>query len=656
MLLTREKKEELISLLVKDIKGVLRYLFNGAGKYSGPRFLIGGTDGSDGDSLYVTLNTGVWKDMATGESGDIIELFKIKFGSFKIGLNEVYSYLRIPRFKESTDKIQKKTFTTPKINWKSIKHHGKVHNYLKIDRKIPDSVISECNDCLKEMNDEKGSWYVFLSYTDEGKLCGAKYTNLKRAEKESGEFKKVEFQSKNPLSSLWGIHTFDSSKFDFVIITEGQIDAMSFKAQGISNAVSVPSGTSNTDWIYNCWDWLSKFKYVYLCFDNDEAGIKSLEVVSKKIGIEKCKNVELPVKYKDPNDAHINSYALRLSVDAAKEFKPDRLVSVLDLYDKSWDIIAGGRREERGIPFCGWKDDDSILFKLRQAELTLYTGYPGSGKSALLYQAIASLIFEYDQKVVVASLEETSDQLAVLIAINAIGRSFAVSEKDKSLLKHLYEYIKGRLFFYDFRGRAPYKGVMATAEYAIRRHGCQHFIFDSIAKTDLNIEDNAQVNDFIGLVCSSMDETGAHYHVVAHAKKGNDKEFSEIPSLQDVKGAASIGIEAFNCVTMWRNKPKEAMLSLGEKNADNSGSFRKKGYQGNDGKQYNLNEIRRDWADNLLIVSKQKVGGKTGQYELWFNRDTYSYTRSFSQEITPMYKQAEEEEDTSVNLPDDDDD
>lgn len=625
-MLTDEKRSKIKGLLVADIKGVVNYLFRGAGKFGGGYFKIGGVDGAEGDSLVLNTSNGVWEDFATGEKGDVIELWIKKYGTFKVAINEIHSYLNIPRYQETIEK-KTKAFKKPAVDWKKIENGSKVYNYLTIDRKISYETLVTYE--VRELNDEKGSWYVFISRMPDGQLCGAKYTNLKRKDD-----KKVEYQSKNPLSVLWGMHTV-AEKSKELIITEGQIDAMSLYDQGLRNVVSIPMGTNNTDWVAHCWDWLVKFETVILCFDSDASGEKAVEEVAKKIGIERCKYLKLP-KYKDANDAHINGFQLTEIIKTATEFKPSKIVSMNDLVDESWERVLRGRRELQGIPFCSWVGDDTINFRLRPHEMTIYTGYAGSGKSCLLYQAVANLIFQWGQKVVVASLEEDAEEIAMLIAISAAAQMFNSSQK--KLFYEIFAEVKSKLFFYHHRNRAKHMDVLSAAEFVIRRYGAQHFIFDSVAKTDLDIENKEQANEFVGKVCNSMNETGAHYHLVAHARKGSDKDFNEIPRIQEIKGAAAFGIETFNVVTMWRNLPKENIMKLGEKTADSSGNFKTKGGDNYGGKSYNIHEVNREWADSLLIISKQKVGGETGQYGLWFDRECYRFKRSYSEESLPYYK------------------
>ena len=103
--------------------------------------------------------------------------------------------------------------------------------------------------------------------------------------------------------------------------------------------------------------------------------------------------------------------------------------------------------------------------------------------------------------------------------------------------------------------------MLAFTEYCIRRHGCNNVIIDSAARTDFDIEDNAQANTFANKIVSSMNDTGAHYWLVAHSRKGDHIHIGHIPSGMDIKGSAQFGITAFNIITVWRNQRKQEMLS-----------------------------------------------------------------------------------------------
>lgn len=635
MKITKIKQE----LLKKGVETVCGYIFGGSGRVKGAYYNVGDIHGAEGDSLKVNIATGVWEDFANPDhKGDIVDLFVYKYGDKQIAYNEACSFCGITRSKNLLSEIKKKRdWLKPEKNWRDIQIGGKVYEYFLNKRKIPSSVIADSGRDLKEYITEQGSSYVFLSYDSEtNSCCGANYCSLRRKEGKDGKKKKVQWQSKSPKSVLWGMDTCDMNRKE-LIITEGQIDCLSYRAQGFKNSVSIPFGTGDDAWIENSWDFLEEFDIVYLSFDDDDPGREYADKVANRIGLERCLKVSsYPDGAKDANEAHVKDLSLRDGIKNAKEFKPEKLVDVFELFDDAWDRILRGRRELQGIPFCGWEnDEETVNFRVRQKEMTIFTGYPGSGKSSILYQHIAYLIFQKNQKVVIASLEEDAGEIAMLIATLAASRVFG--KTDKQILLDIFIQMKNKLYFYHHRNRADFKDVLMTGEYTIRKHGAQHFVFDSVAKTNLNIEDNEQANEFVGRVCSSMNETGSHYYLVAHARKGNDRSFDEIPTINEIKGAAAFGIECFNVITMWRNKPKEALMSLAAAKGD--GEY----ITTASGKKHLIQEVKRDWADSLLVISKQKVGGQLGQYKLWYNRENYRLRRGYELTDEPYYVEDKEE-------------
>lgn len=77
-----------------------------------------------------------------------------------------------------------------------------------------------------------------------------------------------------------------------LIITEGQIDALSVYEAGLRNVVSVPGGCCNLDWIDHCWDWLERFRTIILFGDNDDPGRKMVRDVVRRLDEARCMVVE----------------------------------------------------------------------------------------------------------------------------------------------------------------------------------------------------------------------------------------------------------------------------------------------------------------------------------------------------------------------------
>jgi twinkle protein len=83
-----------------------------------------------------------------------------------------------------------------------------------------------------------------------------------------------------------------------VVITEGEIDALSWAAYGY-HAMSVPfggGGAGKQRWIENEFDRLQRFERIYLATDMDEQGDKAAHEIAMRLGLHRCLRVKMPRK------------------------------------------------------------------------------------------------------------------------------------------------------------------------------------------------------------------------------------------------------------------------------------------------------------------------------------------------------------------------
>lgn len=122
--------------------------------------------------------------------------------------------------------------------------------------------------------------------------------------------KQFEWINYNQNITLFGSHI----EFDYekpVIITEGQIDAMSCYEMGFQS-LSLTHGIDTAEQgLLNYMEELKKFKKIILWFDNDEPGINKLKEILDIMPLGKTFYVDLKKdkqlkKYKDANDVYIN--------------------------------------------------------------------------------------------------------------------------------------------------------------------------------------------------------------------------------------------------------------------------------------------------------------------------------------------------------------
>lgn len=610
-----KKQSTSISEIEKRLLAVLKTTLSSIyphGKVEGREFHLGDVDGNPGKSLSINLTTGLWGEFSGGPQGRILKFFAYRNGNdFVKGLDEVRRILKMPPVPASNK------YKRPVKDWlEDVDYKSGPMRYLINERGISRSILSACK---VRANDSE---YIFIGHDEDNKLCYAQYT--KRTP--DGE-KHVRFSKKSKLP-LWGMHTMRSLSIDgTVIITEGVIDAMTFRSAGMF-AVSIPSGINNTDWIEHSWNWLSQFETIYLCLDYDEAGQKEIDAVAGRLGIHRCKKMILPAK--DANQVMLTNKEnwAQLLKDAYREaldFSPEKRVRAGDIKDRVMQAIAEGPIKDTGDLLLGWHFEASKLvrrplnFRVRPHEYTVWSGYAGGGKSTFLFQLAAYNIFCLGQKVALASLEEPVEKVITTILTQALG---GFPNIDDSTFEKAYKIIDENLIVFNELGLSSLDEILEFFEFAVKKDGVQHCILDSIMCTDIDVDgDKAEVNDKVKQIIQSLNSTRAHYHIVAHCTKGDDEDFQTMPKMRDIKGIQEITARAHNVIIVWRNKVKEASLEKSIHDRAHDSDF----------KIAEVERKQRDQFDAILKIVKNRNGKKTGQIRLWFNPDCDRY-RPFPEE------------------------
>ena len=75
---------------------------------------------------------------------------------------------------------------------------------------------------------------------------------------------------------------------NYVVIVEGEMDALSFVEAGISSVISVPNGATisnnNLDYLDNCIDYFEDKEKIILAVDQDEAGENLKQELIRRLG------------------------------------------------------------------------------------------------------------------------------------------------------------------------------------------------------------------------------------------------------------------------------------------------------------------------------------------------------------------------------------
>lgn len=243
-------------------------------------------------------------------------------------------------------------------------------------------------------------------------------------------------------------------------------------------------------------------------------------------------------------------------------------------------------------------------FRFREAEVTLWAGFNGCGKSMIIGQCCIEFA-QRGQKVCIASMEMRPHATLARMCRQASGKRNPGEQWARAYLAHIDPWI----YLYDQIGAVNADKIAAVLRYAVDKLGAKHFVIDSLMKCGIAEDDFTRQKAFIDQLCCIARDTGVHVHLVAHSRKGQNE--TAPPGKMDVKGSGAITDQVDNVIVVWRNKPKERAIEEGGK--------------------YDPSE-----PDCLLICDKQRNGEWEGKIGLWYHRESWQYTAEHQTWVRPL--------------------
>jgi twinkle protein len=521
-------------MLAQNVESVASMLLpNGTRKSN--EWCAGSVQGEAGASLRVNLTSkaGVWKDFASGEGGDLLDLWMLTRNvSLKEAIQQAKEYLG----------IRDPEFAGPKKNYeKPSKPDGFMSAandpYLRNERKLTEETIRAFRVGVRD------SVHAFLYFHD-GDLIHTKYIAR------SGEKKKC-WSSKNTKPILFGWQTI-AENARTIILTEGEIDAMTAFQYGYP-ALSVPFGggvKGKHEWIENEYQNLEQFSTIYLAFDMDEVGKQATKDVIDRLGPDRCRVVELPRKdFNECLQAGIGQEQIDLAIQNAKIHSPSDL---RDASDFKTEILQVFDPDQQDIGTeAPWP---SFAMRIRPSETTVLAGQNGHGKTAVLGHLVVDMLSK-GEKICVASMEMPPPRYIAWMVRQACA------SKDPSLElveKAVDTMFAGNMKIFDVQGTAKAEEMMKSFVFARRVFGCRIFIVDSLAKCGISEDDYPGQKKFVEALSDFAREHEVHIFLVAHSRK-LENELKE-PGKHDIKGTGAVTDMVDNVLLVWRNKGKEKII------------------------------------------------------------------------------------------------
>jgi twinkle protein len=367
---------------------------------------------------------------------------------------------------------------------------------------------------------------------------------------------------------LYGLDDIKSAAH--VIWVEGEMDKLSVEEAGYINCVSVPNGApavnakdyaAHFSYLESAQPWLEGKKHI-IAVDNDEAGRKLAEELTRRLGIEQCSRVEWPEGCKDANDC-LQMYGaewLKKFIDDAQPYPIDGVFTAIDVEDKIQRLYLDG--VERGVT-TGWPSLDEN-FLVRPGEFTVVTGIPNSGKSNFIDALAVNLAKNHGWSFAVFSPEnQPIEDHVSRIAEKYIGKPFSrgINERmSQQELSAANEWISDHFFWIlpDDDTDWSIDQILKRAQALVYQHGIRGLIVDPWNELEHAAGDESEtmyISKALKRIRQFGRRHGLHIFVVVHPAKLQKQPNGNypVPTLYDCAGSAHWRNKADNGLVVWRD-------------------------------------------------------------------------------------------------------
>lgn len=401
--------------------------------------------------------------------------------------------------------------------------------YLTKDRGLPEVVLA--NNFIGSGLSQAGGHYVTFNYFLNFKHVNTKYRSISQ--------KAFRMEAGAQLC----LYNGDCLKTatDYCIITEGEIDALSWMAAGYVYAMSVPNGAANnTAYLDPHIADLDKVQTVYIAGDQDPVGYELALTLADRIGREKCKLIRLPVGIKDSNECfqrygtEEGKKLLQRSYSEAQPFPVEGVESVYDNFDEAYTYLIKGYPETLTIGVPGLDE----LITLFPSEVTIFTGAPGAGKSNLVDAVMVHLMNAHQVRMAVVSAEKSVPLHITGLAKKHVKASVLNNDEAIPALEKLNDH----LFYITGDGLYKLDDVLLKTERLVKTRGIKALIIDNLSCIDQS--GYSSMSDGAASMMASIKSIAKKYRLivflVAHPRKLNEgvDGYFTLPTGYDILGSS----------------------------------------------------------------------------------------------------------------------
>lgn len=356
---------------------------------------------------------------------------------------------------------------------------------------------------------------------------------------------------------LFGMNHFPAGSSKYLVITEGEEDAMAAYQMLSHNGyttpcVSLPTATPKKIIWEKCFKWLDSYEKIVLSLDNDGKAdhIKEtlFDLFPNKIYVMDHGDV------KDANDFLLQGKqkSYRDAWWKAKEYSPAGFVaSVEDWFDALENETP---YEYTPTPIKGFNEINRGLVK---GGITVFKALPGTGKSSMLRMLQHDLVVSHGKTVAVLMMEEMKSTTGRAMATYELGKNVMTREDaerngvgETEVKEALRAVVGDRKFVsFDINPQNPVEDTLRQCKYAVAVYGAEYIFVDHLQRLAyLGGTENAT---------SALTELGVKLTEFAKRKNVGIMCISHVNQDGKTKYASSIEEEAIMIIEMARDKQSD---------------------------------------------------------------------------------------------------
>ncbi len=344
------------------------------------------------------------------------------------------------------------------------------------------------------------------------------------------------------------------------IITEGEMDALSFVECGRLDVVSVPNGANaNLEYLD---DYLEQYfddkQVIYIAVDTDTKGVVLRDELMRRFGAERCRVVEYGEGCKDANE-HLIKYgkaSLLQCLADAPETKIDGVFTITD-FEGSLDALFE-RGWQQGVTIGHPNFDALCSFETKR--LCIVTGIPGSGKSEFIDEIAERLNVRYGWRFAYFSPENAPLAYHASKLIEKFtGRRFSKSSLSNIEYKKVKEHLESDFFFISPTDSFKVDNILEKAKALVRRKGIKALVIDPYNRLESEQGTRSEtqyISELLDKLTNFAQRNDLLVILMAHPTKQprNKDGIIEAPTLYDISGSANFFNKADFGIVVHRNR------------------------------------------------------------------------------------------------------